>query len=137
MRKVLSIVFVGVLVGVCFLALAEENKESNMDEQMMPGRMMDKGRMMQGHMVKRGNMPGMMHPMMMGQSLVATEDGGVVVMIGNKLQKYDKDLVLQKEVEIEVDMKGMWKAMKENMKECRSAHEEMMHGDMPDENKEE
>ena len=49
--------------------------------------------------------------MMMGKSLVATEDGGVVVMCCNKLFKYDKDLVLQKEAEIKIDMEAMHKMM--------------------------
>lgn len=39
---------------------------------------------------------GMMHK----DSLVATEDGGVVLMQGPRLIKYDKDLNLIKEVEI-------------------------------------
>ena len=53
---------------------------------------------------------------MMGKQVIATTDGGVVVMSCNKLYKYDKDLNLIKEVEIPVDMKymqEMWKKMKE------------------------
>jgi len=46
---------------------------------------------------------------MMKESLVATQDGGVIVMIGNKLQKYDKNLTLKKEVEIKIDMEAMRK----------------------------
>lgn len=48
----------------------------------------------------------LMHKMMkykMGKSLVATKDGGVVVLIGKKLLKYDKNLNLKKEVEIKLD----------------------------------
>jgi hypothetical protein len=44
-------------------------------------------------------MMGMMKP----SSIVASNDGGVIVMTGNKLQKYDKNLNLVKEVEIKVD----------------------------------
>ncbi|MDP8253509.1 MAG: hypothetical protein P9X27_03815 [Candidatus Kaelpia aquatica] len=50
--------------------------------------------------------------MMMGKSMVATEDGGVVVMIGNKLLKYDRNLNLKKEVKIEIDFSEMKKMMK-------------------------
>jgi len=47
-----------------------------------------------------------MHPMMgpmMGKSIIATEDGGVVVMIGDKLMKYDKNLVFVGETKIKMD----------------------------------
>ncbi len=55
---------------------------------------------------------GSMQTMMgMMNNIVATSDGGVVVMIGNKLYKYDKDLNLKKEVEIKVDLKSMQRMM--------------------------
>lgn len=62
-------------------------------------------------------MAGMSHKyemmkMMMTKSMVASNDGGVIVMIGNKLMKYDKDLNLLKEAEIKVDMKAMMEKMK-------------------------
>lgn len=62
-----------------------------------------------------------MMPMMMGKcSMVATTDGGVVVMCCNKLLKYDKNLELKKEVEMKTDkecaMKGMGEGMM--MKQC-------------------
>jgi hypothetical protein len=44
---------------------------------------------------------------MMSISMVATQDGGVVVMIGNKLYKYDQNLSLKKETEISVDYEGL------------------------------
>ncbi len=44
---------------------------------------------------------------MMGKAMVPTEDGGVVVMIGNKLYKYDKNLKLKKQAEIPVDYKNL------------------------------
>jgi len=64
---------------------------------------------------------GMMMKKMMQKEMVATPDGGVIVMAGNKLMKYDKDLNLVKEVEIKVDMEAMMKKMKEcseMMKKC-------------------
>ena len=72
-----------------------------------------KGDMTQGDKMCQEKMKGMCPccKMMMGKSLVATEDGGVVVMCCNKLFKYDKDLVLQKEAEIKIDMEGMHKMM--------------------------
>ena len=50
----------------------------------------------------------MMGKMMGGKSIVATRDGGVVVMIGRKLLKYDKNLKLKAEAEIDIDMGEMW-----------------------------
>jgi hypothetical protein len=47
------------------------------------------------------------HGMMMNpvtdRQLVATSDGGVVVLFGNKIMKYDKNLNLVKEAEIKID----------------------------------
>ena len=49
---------------------------------------------------------------MMERSVVATSDGGVVVAMGNKLTKYDKDLNVVKESELKMDMEGMQRMMK-------------------------
>ena len=45
--------------------------------------------------------------------MVATKDGGVVVMVGNKLFKYDRNLNLVKETEIKIDFMAMKKEFKE------------------------
>ncbi|MDD5225585.1 MAG: hypothetical protein PHV97_00180 [Candidatus Omnitrophica bacterium] len=45
---------------------------------------------------------------MMGQTqMVATDEGGVIVLMGNKLSKYDADLDLVKEVEVKMPMGPM------------------------------
>jgi hypothetical protein len=65
-----------------------------------------------------------MHPMMHSQ-MVATSHGGVIIMIGPKLLKYDKDLNLVKETEIKID----WQAWRKSMMEHRKAmmeHHTMM-----------
>ena len=60
---------------------------------------------------------GMMCPMMgSGISMVAGPDGGVFVLAGNKLMKYDSNLSLKKEVEIKADL---GKYMSEMMKSCQ------------------
>jgi hypothetical protein len=83
----------------------------------MPSR--TKGRMMEKEHIMMSMCP--MHHMMMGtmmnKSLVATADG-VVVMAGEKLIKFDKDLNLVKEVKIEMDMEGMQKKMSQMMEGC-------------------
>ena len=45
--------------------------------------------------------------MMQDAKLVATDDGGIIVMVGNKLLKYDRDLNLVKETGIKIDMEKM------------------------------
>lgn len=68
-----------------------------------------------------------MHKMMMGgKELIATQDGGAVLMIGNKLIKYDAQLNVVKEAEIKIDMETMQKTMDEMKKNCP------MHSEMQD-----
>ena len=50
--------------------------------------------------------------------MVATSDGGVIVLTGNKLTKYDKDLNVVKEVEIKMDLESMHKQMMDMMQNC-------------------
>jgi hypothetical protein len=68
----------------------------------------------------------MMHGMMMKmmeRKVVATSDGGVVVVEGNQMTKYDRNLKMVKEVELPVMEKGEMKhkcsgcSMKEEAKE--------------------
>ena len=84
--------------------------------QGMMGGMMDEKK--QGSMMGEGMMGGMMMKSMMEKSIVATSDGGVVVLAGNTLTKYDKDLNAVKEVEIKMDMEGMQKKMMDMMQNC-------------------
>ena len=121
MKKSLIAVAVVILVGTSGLAIAQmdESKEMMGDKAgMMDGKggmmgMMGKG-MMDGKMM--GMCP--MMKSMMGRSVVATNDGGVVVVTGNKLIKYDKDLNVVKEVELKMDMEAMKKNMDDMMKMC-------------------
>jgi len=52
------------------------------------------------------------------RKLVATQDGGVILMIGNKLIKYDASMNIVKEVEIKMDMEAMKNKMEEMRKNC-------------------
>jgi hypothetical protein len=64
----------------------------------------------------------MPHQMMGGAQMVASGDGGVIIMVGNKLVKYDKDLNLVKDVEIKAVAEKMEK-MREEMAEKEGAEE--------------
>jgi hypothetical protein len=56
--------------------------------------------------------------MMMRPIIIATSDGGVVVMMGDKLMKFDRELNLVKETKIKMDIEGMGKRPGQPMKEC-------------------
>jgi mono/diheme cytochrome c family protein len=77
---------------------------------MMGGSM--QGNMMGGGMQGRGMMgAGMMGLMMRSSSLVATSDGGIIALMGNELSKYDQDLNLIKQVEINFNWDNWQKTM--------------------------
>jgi hypothetical protein len=67
---------------------------------------------------KKDKMDCPMYKMMGCKELLATQDGGVVLMLGNKLIKYDASMNLVKEVEIKIDMEAMKNTMEEMKKSC-------------------
>ena len=100
MKKVVFLVVLAVLfAGVPVVSSAQESEKPE-------GPMM--GKMMKGDMRHKF---GMME--MMRNNMVATNDGGVVVMLGHKLLKYDEKLNLVSEVEVEKGPKGMPEMHKE------------------------
>ena len=100
MRKNIVVAALVIWIAAASLASAEEMKGGMaggmMGEEMMSGGM-DKGMMMS------------MHGMMGKTSMVATSDGGVIVLKGNKLTKYDKNLNLVKEAALKADEMDMGK----------------------------
>jgi hypothetical protein len=86
---------------------------------------------MGAHKKKMGGKMGGMCPTMksmMERSVVATSDGGVIVIMGNKLTKYDKDLNVVKEVDLKMDPEGMKKMMGEMKGMCPMMGKGMMEG---------
>ena len=123
MKKTLFVLVIAAVAGIgSYLVSGAEH----MGGGMMGGGMMQGGG---GMMNSEGNAQqgmgqggmmggGMMDPMGMGSMmgggmLAASEDGGVFVLMGNQLFKYDKDLNLVKQVEIKVDWEAMQKMMME------------------------
>jgi len=108
------ILLILIVLALGFVAISfSEDQQQKTDQPVVSA---DSGMMPKCMMMQQGQREGMqpmpcMMKSMMEKSVVATEDGGVIVLIGNKLLKYDKDLNLQKEVEIKIDMA----AMKEKM----------------------
>ena len=125
MRKLLititGMVLVAGTITLCF-AQGSGMRRGAMGEQ---GMMMGKEKMM-----AMCPMHGMMMGSMMAKSVAATGDGGIVVMAGNKLIKYDKDLNLVKEVEVKMDMEGMQKKMSQMMEQCPMCKSMMQGGSM-------
>lgn len=105
MKRVRTLVVL-VAVLIAFLAIAFA-QESGQTQRPMMGKEMKAGKM------KSHPMHGMMMKKMMERQMVATKDGGVVVMVGNKLLKYDKNLKLVKEAELKIDYEAMKKKFKE------------------------
>lgn len=118
MKKAIGVILV-LALAITLSAFAADKEQAKTEEKgMMQRGMMQGGGMMGGGMGMMGGKAGrsmcsmMMQSMAMGKSMVATDDGGVVVMVGNKLYKYDKNLELKKEVEIKMDMATMENMMK-------------------------
>ena len=127
MKKNTWILMLVVLLMSAGLVYAE-GMEDGMMGKGMKGGMMEEG--MMGKEMTDGKMMGMcpMMKSMMDRSVIATTDGGIVVVSGNKLTKYDKDLNVVKEVELKMDMEGMQKMM-ETMKAMCPMMKSMMGGE--------
>src|SRR3989338_11450246 len=90
MNKLMSLIVVALVIGLSArFAFAEETKGARKEDGM------DGGMMKMMHK---------MHGMTRSSSMVASNDGGVIVLSGNKLYKYDKNLNLVKEAEIKTEM---------------------------------
>jgi len=85
--------------------------------QAQDGRRPGQGR---GMTMMRGQMgDGGMCGMMLGRTqLLATNDGGVVVMLGNKLYKYDRELKLTREAELKIDAEAMQRLQRQMQNAC-------------------
>ena len=119
MKKVGVMVFVSVCVfALATVALAQNQSPQSKNMAGMTGALDEKKCPMMEKNDKGMRMHGMMS-MMMPKQIVASNDGGVIVLAGNKLYKYDKNLALVKEVEVKVDAEAMDKMMAD-MKARRS-----------------
>jgi hypothetical protein len=110
-----------VLLGFIMLCIAVATGAAGEGKEEMKGM---KGEMMGGKGMKCGG--GMMkmcpmHEMMESMAepeIVATRDGGVVVMLGGRLYKYDRNLKLKSETELKIGMEMMHGMMMRKMGKC-------------------
>ena len=100
MDKVMAFVLTAIL-SLSATAVLAQSMPSKEEARMTSDMTVDKAK--KGGMAHKGMMKGMkthnmmkMHGMM--KNVVATSDGGVVIVRGDKIIKYDKDLNLVKEV---------------------------------------
>lgn len=101
MRRRIGMILAVILVLFLSLVFAQEKSENKVETQSaMPMSGMKESGMMGKGMMDRV----MMDKGMMDRKIVSTRDGGVVLWIGNKLFKYDKDLKLVRETELKIDM---------------------------------
>ncbi|MDD5085050.1 MAG: hypothetical protein PHE61_03275 [Candidatus Omnitrophica bacterium] len=113
MKKVLFLVVVAAMVlGISLCSFAQPPSCPMTGEKGRPG---------EGKGMKKGPDPmcSMMMECAMDKEMVATSDGGVVVMTGDKIMKYDKDLVLKKETRLNLDTEAAMKDAMEKCKKCR------------------
>ncbi|GEM_PF-2892849 len=113
MRTAVSVLVAVVLAVVVFTAVTVGGQRHMGGEN---GPMMhERGqRMMEGMPMMGGMMGGMMH-----RQVVALEDGGVVVAMGNMLFKYDEDLEFVKKVELELSDQDMQQMMQRCKRHCK------------------
>jgi hypothetical protein len=142
MKRYMVMAVVSIIVAAgSYMAFAQQ--DTNMPSRR-PGRTMNRGMtqdantpgargrgMMGGGMAQRRNMMGARMGMMRmcdthrmvaqsiaQETIVPTTDGGVVIMVGNKLMKYDSSLNLIKEMELKIDYEAMQQQMQEMMEGC-------------------
>jgi hypothetical protein len=121
MKKLVIVMAALLLTAVLAVSFAEQKTEAVKEMLSEAGKGAQTA--VQEQMTGKGQMmmcP--MHHMMMGammsRSVVATEDGGIVVAVCEKLMKFDKDLNLVKEVQMPIDTEAMQKKMTQMMEKC-------------------
>ncbi|MBD3315404.1 MAG: hypothetical protein GF344_06425 [Chitinivibrionales bacterium] len=108
-----SILATSMFVFMLVMAPTLPAQGPGMRHRMNPGMMRDDTTMVE----MRGMSCGMMMRMMTPQSVIPVGDGIIVVM-GNKLSKYDNNLNLKREATIEVNFEQMREQMRKAWANC-------------------
>lgn len=103
--SVLSLAFVVVMMMGGLLG-AQDAATGSQEKSMTPPPAGEMKHEMKAGMMGRGPKMGM-PPI----SMVGTKDGGVILLVGKKLMKYDQDLNLVKEVDVKMPACEMMKKM--------------------------
>lgn len=111
MKKIilLAVITGSVLIFAAIgLAQSEQPQEGKMGHMKQ---MMDQKMKKQDNMQTRCPICAKAMASMMGKAMLPTDDGGVIVMIANKLYKYDQNLDLKNETELPFDYENMKQMM--------------------------
>jgi hypothetical protein len=132
MKNSIAVITAVVVLTISGLALAQMDKGKEMMGDKSKGMMDDKGMGMKNSMMEKGGMMGMhgMMMKMMEKTVVATSDGGIIIVSANKISKYDKDLNLVKEVELKAPTMEEMQKMCPMMGKGGMMEGGMMDGDM-------
>ena len=124
---ILTGLFASMFLGSLSFARGVKEVEENDSKRYggLPTGMEDKGNM-GGRMTGMRPMENVMLQAMAIRSVISTPDGGVIVVVGNKLVKYDKDLNVVKEAEIKIDMEAVRQNMMARMPTNPMTRENMM-----------
>ncbi len=107
------------LIGTVFLSTSYAQPNKGIQYQPKKIKVMMMGNDSTGMM---NQMPGM--GMMMKREVIPVTDG-IIVVLGNKLLKYDNNLNLKQELLLQLDERDM-RMMIEQMQKMRSVYQEMM-----------
>jgi hypothetical protein len=113
MKKITLIISMAILVLSAGIVLAQMSRSGGMMGNEGKGMMMG-GNMMNMPMMSGMGMAGMMGGMM-GGNILATKDGGVIVVSYDRLYKFDKNLKLVKQADIPFDKEHIQRMM-QNMR---------------------
>jgi hypothetical protein len=122
-QRILIVALVVLCVAAATVSAGEgkeemEGKQGKKCEMMGHGGMMGEGGVMgRGGMMQTCPMHKMMAPMPEPQ-IVATRDGGVVVMLAGRLYKYDRNLDLKAETELKIGLGQAQGMMMHMMGKC-------------------
>jgi hypothetical protein len=97
-----KLTMIGVTVVLCFIFSAACFAQEAAQQQKVPRKITAKPAPAQ---TRERQMQNMTRMFVATSKMVATTDHGVVVMVGNKLYKYDRNLRLIKEQEIKINPK--------------------------------
>lgn len=136
MKRAWVVMVLALLVVVGSYAVFAQPQQTPGRGPMGPG-MMGQGGMGRGMMMQQGAggmacpLCGMVAGGMMQKTMATTDDGGVIVALGDKLIKYDGNLNKVKEITLDIDVSQMHAKMQQMMQNCPMMQQQAGGGGSP------